>query len=111
MRIRRAILAALLFSISAGPALAGSSGDEERPRKLRKAATILLSEDHPDGVPQDPNALPFATPEWFAANLHISERSGFEFRRSFGVGDKKVLFRIKGPVTKKRLGMGFQIRF
>ena len=68
MRIRRAILAAALFSISAAPALAGASHDEEQPRKLRKATTILLSEDHPDGVPNDPNALPFATPEWFAAN-------------------------------------------
>ena len=111
MRIRRAILAAALFSISAAPALAGASHDEEQPRKLRKATTILLSEDHPDGVPNDPNALPFATPEWFAANLHINERSGFEFRRSFDMGDKQMIFRLKGPVTKKRLGMGFQIRF
>lgn len=111
MRTGRAVLAAALFSILAGPALAGSPVDEDKPRKLRKAATILLSEDHPDGVPQDPNALPFRTPEWFAANLHISERSGFEFRRSFDVGEKEMIFRLKGPVTKKRLGMGFQIRF
>ena len=111
MRIGRAILVAALFSISAEPALAGSRADEEQPRKLRKAATILLSEDHPDGVPQDPNALPFVTPQWFAANLHISERSGFEIRRAFDMGDREMQFRLRGPVTKKRLGMGFQIRF
>ena len=111
MRTARVILVAALLSISAGPALAGSAADEDQPRKLRKAATILLSEDHPDGVPADPNALRFVTPEWFAANLHISERSGFEFRRSFDMGDREMHFRLKGPVTKKRLGMGFQIRF
>jgi hypothetical protein len=55
-----------------------------------------------------------ATPnraDWLDA-VHIDRKAGFALRRSFRLGERKLVFGVKGPIQKKkRLGVSVEFRF
>ncbi len=42
---------------------------------------------------------------------HFDVGAGFKYEKSLTLGERPLVFKLRGPVHRKRLGLGFQIRF
>ena len=42
---------------------------------------------------------------------HIDKGAGFKYEKALTIGERDMIFKLGGPVHRKRLGLGFQIRF
>ena len=104
---RRALMIAILGVLIAGPAGAKNpDGSDDRDR-VRRATTILFSEDTSDLTPEG-----FEVAPWLAENLRLDQR-GLKYIGRFGEkGKDRVVLRIRGPLMKKdRFGVMFDVRF
>jgi len=104
--MRLSFLLTALIALLATPAWAKGSDPREDARRVRTAATILLSED-PDDITQDSGRFR----PWIAENMRF-DRRGLKYSRRFGDGADRVVLRVKGPLLeKRRFGLTFEVRF
>lgn len=95
-----AILTMALLLALGGTARAEDATDEEELR-TKRAREIITQVEKPE--PQE---------SWLRTNIHIRKKRGFEYSRPLAMGKREVLFSIHGPLMKKkRLGLGFEVRF
>ena len=111
MRIRALILGAIAITFSTPAFAGGRDATEERPG-VRRAATILMSDD-PEDLTQHAHPLDsFAVAPWLVENVHLDKR-GFKYVRRFGeLGEDRVVIKFRGPLMKKRrFGLTIDVRF
>jgi hypothetical protein len=95
-----AILTVALLLALGGTARAEDSTDEEEPRTQR--AREIISEVEKSDPEQS----------WLRTHIRIRKKRGIEYRRPLTMGKRDVLLSIYGPVMpKRRLGLGFEVRF
>jgi hypothetical protein len=95
-----AILTVALLIALGGTARAEDSTEEEESRTQR-ARQIITQVEESD-----------AESSWLRTHIHIRKKRGIEYSRPLAVGKHKVLFSVHGPLmSKKRLGLGFELRF
>ena len=104
---RRALLIAILGVLVAGPAGAAAPDGSDDRNRVRRATTILFSEDTSDLTPEG-----FEVAPWLAENLRLDQR-GLKYIGRFGEkGKDRVVLRIRGPLMKKdRFGLMLDVRF
>jgi hypothetical protein len=96
--------------------LAGAPAQADEPKKPEietKRSHVLVGSKLPTARAESPLSQEVAPHRqaWLAA-LEIDRKSGFAVRRSFQLGEREVVFGLKGPVMKKkRLGLALEIRF
>ena len=95
-----AILTVALLLASGGTARAEESAEEEESRTQR-GREIISQVEKPD-----------SRESWFRTHIRIRKKRGIEYRRPLVVGKREVRLSIYGPlISKKRLGLGFEVRF
>ena len=98
--ILTAALTAALLLASGGTARAEDAQDEEQAR-TRRARQIISQVEKSE--PEE---------SWLRTHIHIRKRRGFEYSRPFAMGERALVFNVHGPLMKKkRLGLGFELRF
>ena len=101
-RILRAAAAVVLLSVPISPALAEDSPAKDAVRsKLHRE--ILISEEN---ELREERA-------WFRQDITLHEKAGLAYTRGLKLGERPLVFGIKGPVMKKQkaLGLAFKINF
>jgi hypothetical protein len=96
--------------LAGAPALAD---EPKHPEPEVKRSHVLIAGKLPAAREESPldREVLSNRPEWLSA-VQIDRKSGFAVRRSFQLGERDMLFRLKGPVMKKkRLGLAVEIRF
>jgi hypothetical protein len=95
-----AILTVALLLALGGTARAGDATDEEESRTQR-AREIITQVEKSD-----------SESSWLRTHIRIRKKRGIEYRRPLTMGPREVVFSIYGPlVSKKRFGLGFELRF
>ena len=95
-----AILTTALLITWGGAARAEDSTEEEESRTQR-ARQIITQVEESD-----------AKASWLRTHIHIRKKRGLEYSRPLAIGKHEVLFNVHGPLMKKkRLGLGFELRF
>lgn len=91
-------VALLLFLCSTARAEDPTAKDEPR----RQRAAEIISQVEKPGSRQS----------WFATHLGVRKGAGVEYRHQLSVGRRDLVFSVYGPaIKKKRLGLGFEVRF
>ena len=105
--LNRALLIALSAVLVAGPVRAATPDGGDDRNRVRRATTILLSEDTSHLTPDGFDVAP-----WLAENLRLDQR-GLKYIGRFGEkGEDRVVLRIRGPLMKKnRFGLTLDVRF
>lgn len=76
------------------------------PQEMRNLLAMALT--HPPRPEEEADASVLDDTAWGTLRLG---RHGVEMRSQFEVGSHPLELRVKGPFTKKRLGVRFEIRF
>ena len=94
----RAILSVVLLLFLCSNARADEPTAKDEPRR---AAEIIAHIEKPK--PQQ---------SWLEMHLGVRKGAGIEYRHKLSVGRRDLIFSVYGPaMKKKRLGLGFEIRF
>ena len=103
----RALLVALVTVLIGGPAGAATPDGSDDRNRVRRATTILFSEDTSHLTPDG-----FEVAPWLAENLRLDQR-GFKYINRFGEkGSDRIVLRIRGPLMRKnRFGLTLDLRF
>ncbi len=97
MKARHLLLAIALLPLGLADAQAGGKPDAGIDT-LRAARLADISAGHRPAFLE-------------ALSRHIDKGVGFSYRKSLTIGERKMIFKLGGPVHHKRLGLGFQVRF
>ena len=46
----------------------------------------------------------------FSDRFHLTKKFRVEYRQEFRMGEQKLLFKVYGPIVKKRPGIGFKLK-
>lgn len=72
---------------------------------------ILVASKLPGSREEAPVELVPNRPDWLDV-VQIEKGAGFALRQSFSLGERDVIFRLKGPVMKrKRFGLAVEFKF
>jgi len=109
MRIRALLIASMMILL-AGPAWAGPRDPSEERLRVRRATTILFSDDPQELAPHATDAFDVAP--WLAQNLRFDQR-GLKYVGRFGEkGKDRVVLRVRGPLMRKgHFGVTIDLRF
>ncbi|MBW2494293.1 MAG: hypothetical protein JRE43_06045 [Deltaproteobacteria bacterium] len=100
------ILALFLSAILITPAATAYADEEISPEQNDKKIkrVILASLDDPELAVDSPDES-----SWIAG-FRVSKKGPIQFRRTLQIGDDEVLFKLYGPLVKKKPGMRFKVQ-
>ncbi len=95
-----ALLTVALVLALGSTARADDAKEEEEPRTQR-AREIIAEVEKSD-----------SEASWVRTHIRIRKKRGIEYRRPLTMGQRDLVFSVYGPlIKKKRLGLGFELRF
>jgi hypothetical protein len=79
---------------------AGGSSDREESR-IQPAREILTEVEKSD-----------SGASWLRTHIHVRKKRGIEYSQPFTMASRQLVLNIHGPaMSRKRLGLGFEVRF
>jgi len=99
------ILALFLSAILITPAAVAYADEEVSPDQNERTIkrVILASLDHPELALQSTEESSWIT------GFHVSKKGPIQFKRTLQIGDDEVLFKLYGPLVKKKPGIRFKV--
>jgi hypothetical protein len=100
--IKALFLSAILITPAAVAYADEDVSPDQNDRTIKRV--ILASLDHPELALQSPDESSWIT------GFRVSKKGPIQFRRTLQIGDDEVLFKLYGPLVKKKPGIRFKVQ-